>query len=75
MSKVSNFMKKYGYTYKSFFVALIIFPPASLLIPWKIPDISKVTRIILTIIGLLVPLLLLYFSGVGLSNLFSFFSG
>ena len=73
MNKVSNFIKKHGYSYKSFFVALIIFPPAGLLIAWKIPDISKVTRIILTIIGIIVPLLPLYFGGVGLSKLFSFF--
>ena len=75
MSKVSDFIEKYGYTYKSFIVAVILFPPASLLIAWKIPDLSKVTRIILTIIAIIVPWLILYIGGVGIAKLYSFFSG
>jgi len=70
MNKVSNFIKKHGYSYKSFFVALIVFPPVSLLIAWKIPYISIVLRIILTIIGLIVPLIPLYLGGMGLFKLF-----
>ena len=75
MGKVSEFIKKHGYSYKSFFVALIVFPPASLFIAWKIQDISKATRIILTIIAIIVPLIPLYIGAVGISNLFSFLAG
>ena len=75
MSKVSDFIKKHGYSYKSFIVALIVFPPASLLISWKIPGLSKVTRIILTIIALIAPALILYIGGLGIFKLFSFLSG
>ena len=75
MSKVSDFITKHGYSYKSFFVALFIFPPASLIIAWKISDISKVTRIMLTISAILIPLIPLYLGGAGLSKLISFFKG
>ena len=75
MSKAADFIKKYGYTYKSFIVAVTLIPPASLLIAWKIPDLSKVTRIILTIIGIIAPWLILYIGGIGISKLYSFFSG
>ena len=73
MSKVSDFVQKHGYSYKSFFVALFVFPPASLLIAWKIPNKSKVTRIILTIIAVIIPLIPLYLGGAGISKLISFY--
>jgi len=75
MSKVSDFMEKYGYTYKSFIVAVILIPPASFLIAWKIPNLSRGTRIILTIIAIIVPWLILILGGVGIAKLISFFSG
>ncbi|MFB6319435.1 hypothetical protein [Saccharicrinis sp. FJH54] len=69
MGKFSDFIQKYGYSYKSFFIALFVFPPAALFIAWKMPDLSVVVRILFTILGITVPLLPFILGGLGLSKL------
>ena len=70
MSKFSDFINKHGYTYKSFFLELFIFPPASLFIAWKIPNVAIVIRLSLSVLGVIVPLLPFILGGLGLSKIF-----
>ncbi len=71
MSKFSDFVIKHGYTYKSFFLVLLVFPPGALVIAWKIPNVSILIRIFLTVLGVIVPLLPFILGGLGLSKIFS----
>jgi len=48
MGKVSKFLEEHGYTFKSYFLAFVLFPPACLWIAWKIPHLSWGTRVSLT---------------------------
>ena len=70
MNRVSTFARERGYSYRSFLVAVIAFPPAALLIAWKIPDISTATRITLTAVAVVAPPALLYFGALVLVGLF-----
>lgn len=60
MNRISTFARERGYSYRSFLVALVAFPPAALLIAWKIPDISTATQIALTTVAVIAPPALLY---------------
>ena len=70
MNRISTFGREHGYSYRSFLVAMVAFPPAALLIAWKIPDISTVTRITLTAVAVVAPPALLYLSALVLVGLF-----
>ncbi len=67
--KAKDFINSNGYSYKSFFAALPVFPPASLIIAWKIPDISIVIRILLTVVAVVLPLSPLLVGWLGFSQL------
>lgn len=43
--KVGKFIVEHGYTSKGWLVAMVICPPAAVYIPFKIPSISRVARI------------------------------
>lgn len=69
MSKMSEFINKHGYTYKSYFLALVVFPPASLFVVWKIPNASLAVRLLLSALGIALPLLPFILAALGLSEL------
>jgi len=71
MSKLSDFINKHGYTYKSFFLVLLVFPPGALVIAWKIPHATIVVRILLSVLGIVLPLLPFILGGLGISKLFN----
>ena len=71
MGKLSDFIDKHGYTYKSFFLVLLVFPPGALVVAWKIPRTTIVVRILLTILGVIVPLLPFILGGLGISKIFN----
>ena len=70
MNKATEFIVKYGYSYKSYFIALIVFPPACYLIAWKIPDIKTITRVLLTIIAVVIPTAIVMLGGLAVFEIF-----
>ena len=71
MGKVAEFINEHGYTYKSFVLATIIFPPAGIVIAWKRPDTHLVIRLALTVVATL-PMVIVPLGGVALlQNLIS----
>ncbi len=66
MSKVSDFLDKYGYTFRSYFIGIFLLPPASFYIAWKIPNLNKLVRMALCIL-VLVPHVFIFLT---LSSLF-----
>jgi hypothetical protein len=56
MGKISSFLDKHGFSFKSYGIAFILFAPAAIIISWKIPKISVGTRLILTLLTA-IPLL------------------
>ena len=69
-NRISSFVQERGYSYRSFLVGVVIFPPAAMLIAWKIPGISTATRITLTAVAVVVPPALLYLGGLVVVGLF-----
>ncbi|MDF7774789.1 hypothetical protein P1X14_06005 [Sphingomonas sp. AOB5] len=39
-----SIIQKYGYTWKAYFIALVLLPPAAILIPLKIPHVAMPWR-------------------------------
>ena len=70
MNRISSFTRERGYSYGSFLVGVVAFPPAAVLIAWKIPNISTVTRIALTAFAIVAPPGLLYLGGLAVVELF-----
>ncbi|GAB5486985.1 MAG: hypothetical protein Pars2KO_05550 [Parasphingorhabdus sp.] len=50
--KIEKFIQKYGLTYRSIFIALVVLPPAALFIIWKKPKMNIVLRLVLSLIAL-----------------------
>lgn len=65
MGKIGDFINKHGYTYKSFALAVIIFPPAGIVVAWKRPDTHLGMRLALTVVALL-PLVIVPLGGLAL---------
>ena len=70
MNRVSSFARERGYSYRSFLVGVVVFPPAAVLIAWNIPDISTATRIMLTAVAVVAPPALLYLGAQLVAGLF-----
>ena len=70
MNRISSFARERGYSYRSFLVGVVAFPPAAVLIAWKIPDISTATRIALTAVAVVAPPALLYLGALVVAGLF-----
>lgn len=64
-NKVRAFINKHGYTYKSYFIALIVFPPACYLIAWKMTDINTSTRLALFVLAFVLPTAMILLGGAG----------
>jgi len=65
MGKIADFLEKHGYTYKSFGLAVLIFPPAAIVVAWKRPATSLAIRIALTVAAL-IPMLAVPLGGLAL---------
>jgi hypothetical protein len=44
MTKVKEFIEKYGFSYKSYWVAFFVLPPAAIFIAYKMPNTSVVSH-------------------------------
>lgn len=71
MSKITKFVEKYGYTYKAIILGILLFPPASILIAWKKPDLHITLRILFTIISVISPFVPWVLGALGISKFFS----
>lgn len=61
---IGRFVERHGFTYKSYFIALVVFPPAALFIPFKIAATPPYMRWALVILALAFQAVLI-FVGVG----------
>ena len=65
MGKIKEFINEHGYTYKSFVQAVILLPPAGIIVAWKRPDTHVAIRLALTVVALL-PIVIVPFGGLAL---------
>ncbi len=70
MSKLTNFVEKYGYTYKAIILGVLLFPPASILIAWKKPQLNIIVRVLITIISVISPFVPWVLGALGIAKLF-----
>ena len=70
MSKISDFISKHGYSYKSFILAAAIFPPAGVVWAWTRPNTPIAIRLALSVVAILPPVIVLL-GGMGLFKYFS----
>lgn len=69
MNKVKEFIEKHGYSYKSYIIALIVFPPTCFVIAWKISDINLFIRITLSVVAVVIPISVMFLGGTAVSKL------
>lgn len=43
-NKISDFIKKYGFTVKSYFIAVVLLPPAAVYITYKHPNWNRLQQ-------------------------------
>ncbi|MFE0678507.1 hypothetical protein [Streptomyces sp. NPDC058867] len=49
-SKTRTLIAKYGYTWRGYVMAILVFPPAAFLVAWKLPRIPTAARLALIIL-------------------------
>jgi hypothetical protein len=52
-NKIIEFVRLHGYTYKSFLLSMVLFPPAAAFIGFNKPGLGLVPRVVLATLGLL----------------------
>jgi hypothetical protein len=53
--KTLQFVERYGYTYRSYVLSILLFPPAAVYIACKKPGVAMSGRIVLNIIAVTTP--------------------
>ena len=53
--KITGFVAKHGYTYRSYVLSILFLPPAAVYIAWKKPNLPLVGRIFLGATAIVAP--------------------
>jgi hypothetical protein len=54
-SRARKIVAKYGFTYRAFFVAMIVFPPVAVYLAWRLPNLHFFKRLSLSLLALVAP--------------------